>query len=237
MGGQKLWPMKIGSIRFFFLLLVDGQRWSLRNFHCANVDESAEKRNTAAFSIFSLSFISLEGGKKGVRDPRNVHVLRGIPLMHNLFHHFNVKRFTRVSRSHLLYTPCLNHRWPSEIRLQEMAWRGIGEDSASSPMYDEANWTSRYIQHLAFSLSDFFPFFSFSSLFFFSLSFFFSLLGIIIYLIFSGSNPFFPFFLLKGRNAIHEHRWYKIWHVHDLDTGFFLFLSFFFNLFVKIANK
>lgn len=198
MGGQKLWPMKIGSIRFFFLLLVDGQRWSLRNFHCANVDESAEKRNTAAFSIFSLSFISLEGGKKGVRDPRNVHVLRGIPLMHNLFHHFNVKRFTRVSRSHLLYTPCLNHRWPSEIRLQEMAWRGIGEDSASSPMP-----TTRQIEHLAiYNILPspwviFFPFFLSLPFSFFPFLFFFSPSRYYYIFNFFWIESFFSFLSLK----------------------------------------
>lgn len=99
--GQKLWPMKIGSIRFFFLL-VDRQRWSLCNFHCANVDAKAEKHNGPW--IFHIQAVSFPSWEKGVRDPRNVHVLRGISLIQS-FSSLNVKRFTRVSRNYFtLYT-------------------------------------------------------------------------------------------------------------------------------------
>lgn len=163
-------------IHSIFLSPRDKQRWSLCNFHCANVDSSAEKHDGPW--IFHIQAVSFPSREKGVRDPRNVHVLRGISHIYSLFLHLtwnDSPEFHVVTYS----IHRLNHRWPSEIRLQEMAWRGIGEDS------HRLQCTVRQIEHLVYTILAspwmirFFPFYLLFS--FFSISCFF-FLSVLLYI-------------------------------------------------------
>lgn len=100
--GQKLRPMKIGSIRFFFLLVTD--KGGAYVTFIVPTSMRAQKSTTArGFSIFRL-FHSLREKKAYVIHETFTFYAEYRGIIQS-FSSLNVKRFTRVSRSYLLYTP------------------------------------------------------------------------------------------------------------------------------------